>query len=112
MSSTPGILMCCPLFRTLTELGFVLKANQTRTEVLINGTPVQDWSQCMGLGEQLLCYSMLSNLIKNVEEGAGEQGQVVIGKSYESQENKAGAWTRYAFYRGISKLGAGIEVRK
>lgn len=59
----------------LTELGSVLKANQTRTEVLINGTPVQDWSQCMGLGEQLLCYSMLSNLIKNAVEGAGNKGK-------------------------------------
>ncbi|MFP4398052.1 MAG: ATP-binding protein [Desulfonatronovibrio sp.] len=75
-----------------TELDSVVKANQTQTEVLSNGSPVTKDSQCMVLGEQLLCYSMLSNLIKNAVEAAEKQGKVVIELHEDAEQARINIW--------------------
>ena len=110
------------IYDVLTELNSVIKANQTQTAVLINGSPVTNDSQCMVLGEQLLCYSMFSNLIKNAVEGAGEQGKVVIGLQEDVQQAQIGIWNTGVIPESIQerfghkyatwgkKMGTGLGV--
>lgn len=86
-----------------TGLGSVLKAYQTQTEVLVNGSPAQDHSQCLVLGEQLLCYSMLSNLVKNAVEGAGEEGKVVIGLQEHPEQVQVCIWNTGVIPEKIQK---------
>ncbi len=56
------------------------QAEKPRLRLVLNTMPVADGETCYILGEELLCYSMLANLIKNALEAspAGEHVTVAL----------------------------------
>jgi signal transduction histidine kinase len=46
--------------------------------LLVNGKPANDADVFLALGEELLCYSMLANLIKNAVEASPEESDVTV----------------------------------
>jgi signal transduction histidine kinase len=76
-------------------MGVIIKIRQAfqnriaskRLEVLMLIEGEDDLGSCFVLGEELLCYSLLANLIKNAIEAAPIMGQITIG--WRRQQDKA-----------------------
>ncbi len=62
--------------RVAAELHGLMQQQRVTLEALLNGQPVGDGDALCVMGEDLLCYSMLANLIKNAIE-ASPEGDVV-----------------------------------
>jgi len=76
---TPSLVDILMLIRRIDiELSRVFKYKSISVETRVNGTPVTDKSSFVIWGEELLCYSMLSNLIKNALEASPESSTVTI----------------------------------
>ena len=66
-----------PLIRGIShELHDLIKRKHLTVNVVLNNEPASPSARCLVKGEQLLCYSMLSNLILNALE-ASPQGKIV-----------------------------------
>ncbi len=55
-------------------------------KLMVNGSPVKPNHQFIIQGEELLCYSMMSNLIKNAIEASPEGAEITI--SMDSNDKK------------------------
>ena len=60
------------------ELGSLLKMKQVQVQVNFQGEPVEDNQQFLVRGDELLCHTMLCNLIKNAIESSPKEGRVRI----------------------------------
>ncbi|MBF0530114.1 MAG: response regulator [Deltaproteobacteria bacterium] len=56
----------------------IIRRNNLRLSILIDGAPVSNNDQFVITGEEMLCYSMLANLIKNAVEASPKGEQVII----------------------------------
>ena len=56
----------------------LFQSGNNSMKVLLSGSPVNDNEKYMVTGEDLLCYSMLANLIKNALEASPEGGCVTV----------------------------------
>lgn len=64
--------------KVLGELGHMVSAADRSVSILVDERPVTQEDKFIVLGEEFLCYSMLSNLIKNALEASPERGHVAI----------------------------------
>lgn len=68
--------------KILNELWEIIKTRYISIEILINDRPAGDQDNFMALGEELLCYSMLANLIKNALEASPPGEKVIISLNH------------------------------
>jgi len=64
--------------RIAVEIHLLAQDRGVTLEVFLNGHPVYDEDRFFVLGENLLCYSMLANLIKNAMESSFEGERVTV----------------------------------
>lgn len=64
--------------RILTEMRELIEAQGVEIALLDGGSPMPPGFACMGLGEDLLCYTMLANLLKNAVEASPRGGRVAV----------------------------------
>jgi len=82
----PSLVDILMLIRRIdVELSRTFSFKDVSIETNINGANITNDSSFVIWGEELLCYSMLSNLIKNALEASPESGKVTI--SMESEED-------------------------
>ncbi len=66
------------LGQILRDLGPISRGKKLSTAVYVHGHPAGEESTFQVLGEELLCYSMLSNLVKNAMEASPHGEQVSL----------------------------------
>jgi PAS domain S-box-containing protein len=64
--------------RVLSELSSEIEQKELQTDILVMGEPARDDSVFQAMGEELLCYSMLANLIRNAVEASPQGERVTI----------------------------------
>lgn len=64
--------------KALADLERISSAKRLTTQVALAGRPVREGDVCLALAEELLCYSMFSNLLKNALEASPEGGRVTV----------------------------------
>ncbi|MCA1744040.1 MAG: sensor histidine kinase, partial [Desulfonatronovibrio sp.] len=64
--------------QVLSQLSPFCKGKNIQTKIMIDGNPSSPKDKLMVLGEELLCYSMLSNLLKNALEASPSDATVSI----------------------------------
>ncbi|MDM8515309.1 hybrid sensor histidine kinase/response regulator [Desulfobacterales bacterium HSG16] len=62
----------------LNENQSIIKFKKLTIDIQINGKPTRKEDKYFVMGEKLLCYSMMSNLIKNAMEASPEEEQIAI----------------------------------
>ena len=69
--------------KVVTEIEYITRINNLSVDILHRGKPISDLKLFNVQGEQLLCYSMFANLLKNAAEAStdGERISVSIDKN-------------------------------
>lgn len=68
-----------PVFRNIhTNMESLIRQYNVSMDILINGSPPAENEKFLVKGEEMLCYSMLSNLIKNALEASTNGAPVTI----------------------------------
>jgi len=70
----------------LTELGMAASDKKIKFTLLIEGIPPKTHQTVEAMAEELLCYSMFANLIKNAIEASPDGGEIVIALEHEGDE--------------------------
>jgi signal transduction histidine kinase len=97
----PVTVNLVPLIRKiLAEMQRRIQRKQVSVEYLLDAKPVDATSACNIIGEELLCYSMLANVMKNALEASPKNSPLAI--SLETKEP-------YIFIR-IHNMGAVPEA--
>ncbi|MBF0271499.1 MAG: hybrid sensor histidine kinase/response regulator [Magnetococcales bacterium] len=80
------------LRRILSELNRLMNTRKLVMRILVQGRPVQGEERFLVLGEELLCHSMLSNLLKNGVEASprGEELLVDLTRDQEMAQIRMG----------------------
>jgi PAS domain S-box-containing protein len=78
--------------RILAEMREMIEAQDVEIVLLDGGAPMAPGFACTGLGEDLLCYTMLANLLKNAVEASSVRGRV------EVSFRRAGGWASVAVH--------------
>ncbi len=73
------------LTRIATELHLLIQQQGVTLDVFFNGHPACDEDICSIPGEELLCYSMLANLIKNAIEASPEGDRVTVCLDHDDE---------------------------
>lgn len=82
---TPSLVDVLMLIRRINvELSRIFAYKDVQIKVKINGKDITEKSSFVIWGEELLCYSMLSNLIKNALEASPESEEVTISLESEN----------------------------
>lgn len=68
--------------KSITEIQSLPETNGIFINIMINGVPADKADSFLVKGEELLCYSMLSNLIKNACEASPKHETVTISCNY------------------------------
>lgn len=74
----PGPVDLLPVIRAILDELAAREERAIQVRITTKGNPCPDGQGFMVLGEQLLCYSMLSNLIKNAVEASPRGGTIHI----------------------------------
>ena len=61
------------------------RAEKPRLRLILNTEPVADGATCYIRGEELLCYSMLANLIKNALEASPDEEHVTVALETDNE---------------------------
>lgn len=64
--------------RIAEEYGNSIRSKGLRFSLVVEGKPAGEDDQALAFGEELLCYSMLGNLIKNAVEAVPDGGKVAV----------------------------------
>lgn len=65
--------------KVLSELQVLLKDRQLETDIFVDGTSVMSHEERFEIrSEELLCYSMLFNLVKNAAEASHQGGRITL----------------------------------
>lgn len=76
------------IIKPLNQLLKLMEIKKISLVTIANGTPLNDNSELMIQGEELLCYSMFMNLIKNAMEAAPDQSSITINCEETGQYTK------------------------
>ncbi|WP_052507388.1 ATP-binding response regulator [Desulfonatronovibrio magnus] len=68
--------------KVLVQLGPLVRGKNITASILFNARPLHQDTVIMAMGEELLCYSMLSNIIKNALEASPHQETITINIEY------------------------------
>ena len=60
------------------DLWSEMQTNQNSIKLLFNGKPTLDNSPVLALGDELLCYSMLANILKNAVESSPKSKEITV----------------------------------
>ncbi|MBF0190124.1 MAG: response regulator [Magnetococcales bacterium] len=74
------------LRRILSELNRMMNSRKLSLRILVRGRPAQGEERFLVLGEELLCHSMLSNLLKNGVEASPRGGELLVELEDEDRE--------------------------
>ncbi len=78
----PDTINILPLIRKIRDSNIsLLRANKTEMEILLDGRIPEQTESLSILGEALLCFSMLSNLVKNAIEASPEGERITLSLS-------------------------------
>lgn len=74
--------------RVMNETDNLANNKELSVSILINGVPAKNEDALSAQGEELLCYSMLMNLVKNAAEASPKKEQITISIENDSENNE------------------------